>query len=112
MFDRLSKARLTVNLAKCEFARATVTYLGRVVGQGHVAPVQAKVRAVEYFPVPTTKKELQRFLGLVGYYRSFCKNFSTVVFPLTELLKANVKFLWSDECQQALSLCCVRLPCY
>lgn len=83
LFDRLSEARLTVNLAKCEFARATVTYLGRVVGQGHVAPVQAKVRAVEHFPRPTTKKELQRFLGLVGYYRSFCKNFSTVVFHMT-----------------------------
>lgn len=101
LFDRLSEARLTVNLAKCEFARATVTYLGRVVGQGHVAPVQAKVRAVEHFPRPTTKKELQRFLGLVGYYRSFCKNFSTVVFHMTELLKAKVKFVWSNECQQA-----------
>ncbi len=87
LFDRLAEARLTINLAKCEFAMATVTYLGRVVGQGCVAPVQAKVMAVEKYPQPTTKKELQQFLGLVGYYRNFCKNFSTVVFPLTELLK-------------------------
>ena len=36
LFDRLAWAGLTVNLAKCEFARAMVTYLGRVVGQGHV----------------------------------------------------------------------------
>ena len=101
LFQRLSEAQLTVNLAKCEFARATVTYLGRVVGQGKIAPVQAKVEAVSKFPQPTTKKELQRFLGLVGYYRSFCKNFSSVVFPLTELLKGNVKFVWSVDCQQA-----------
>lgn len=92
LFDRLAEAWLTVNLAKCVFAMATVTYLGRVVGQGRVAPVQSKVLAVAEYPRPTTKKELQRFLGLVGYYRSFCKNFSTVVFPLTELLKAKAKF--------------------
>ena len=30
---RLQDANLTVNVAKCEFARATVTYLGKVVGQ-------------------------------------------------------------------------------
>lgn len=101
LFERLAEARLTVNLAKCDFAMATVTYLGRVVGQGRVAPVQAKVMAVSKYPQPTTKKELQKFLGLVGYYRSFCKNFSTVVFPLTELLKAKMKFLWSSECQLA-----------
>ncbi|XP_034567353.1 uncharacterized protein LOC117832370 [Notolabrus celidotus] len=45
LFDRLSGAGLTINLAKCEFAKATVTYLGKVVGQGEVCAVQAKLRA-------------------------------------------------------------------
>lgn len=101
LFDRLRDAHLTVNLAKCEFAKATVTLLGKVVGQGQVWPVQAKVTAIEQYPVPTTKKELMRFLGLVGYYRSFCTKFSTVIAPLTDLLKARVKFVWSASCQQA-----------
>lgn len=43
VFGRLAEANLTVNLAKCDFAKATVTYLGKVVGQGEVRPVQAKV---------------------------------------------------------------------
>ena len=103
LFDRLSQAKLTVNLAKCELARATVTYLGRVVGQGQVAPVCAKVLAVELFPQPATKKELMRFLGMVGYYRCFCKNFSSVVAPLTNLLKAKAQFVWSAECQEAFN---------
>ena len=64
-------------------------------------PLQAKVTAIEHYPVPTTKKELQWFLGLVGYYRSFCRNFSTVVAPLTDLLKGKVKYIWSLSCQQA-----------
>lgn len=79
LFFCLAEACLTTNLAKCEFARATVKYLGQVVGQGRVCPVDAKVQAVVRYPVPTTKKELMRFLALVGYYRAFYKNFSTVV---------------------------------
>lgn len=111
LFDRLVWANLTVNLSKCEFARATVTYLGKVVGQGEVRPVEAKVVAVQNFPPPATKKELMRFLGMVGYYRSFCKNFSSVVAPLTDLLKDKVKFVWSDKAQCAFEnvkslLCC------
>lgn len=100
LFDRLSEAHLTVNLAKCDFAQATVVYLGKVVGQGRVCAVQAEVDAVERYPVPTMKKELQRFLGLVGYYCSFCKNFSTVVAPLTDLLKRSTRFIWSSLCQK------------
>ena len=101
LFDRLTWARLTINLAKCEFAKATVMYLGKVVGQGQVRPVRAKVLAVDQFPVPTTKKELSRFLGMLGYYRGFCKDFSTVVAPLTSLLSPKVKFEWSLACQEA-----------
>ena len=68
-------AKHTLNLAKCELAHATVTYLGRVVGQGQVAPVRAKVLAIEKFPQPISKKELMRFLGMVGYYRCPCRIF-------------------------------------
>lgn len=92
---RLSDARLTVNLAECEFAKATMTYLGKVVGNGEVRPMQAKI---QNFPSPTTKKELMRFLGLAGYYRSFCRNFSTVVAPLTDLLKGKTMFIRSYTC--------------
>ena len=101
LFDRLIWARLTINLAKCEFAKATVTYLGKVVGQGEVRPIHAKVLAIQAFPVPSTKQELLRFLGMAGYYRGFCANFASVVAPLTELLKADVKYVWSTLCQQA-----------
>lgn len=50
-------ANLTINLAKCEFAQATVVYLGKVIGQGQVCPVKAKVFIIDMFPPPTTKKE-------------------------------------------------------
>ena len=100
-FDRLSKAKLTVNLAKTEFCHATVTFLGHLVGQGQVKPLEAKVNAISEFPVPKCKRQLMRFLGMAGYYRKFCKNFSGIAEPVTNLLKKSTKFKWNDKCQDA-----------
>lgn len=101
VLDRLSAANLTINLAKCEFGRASVVYLGKVVGGGEVRPVHAKVEAVLQYPVPSSRRELRRFLGMVGYYRSFCKNFSVVAAPLTDLLSPKSPFLWTEKSQPA-----------
>lgn len=92
---------MTLNLSKCEFAKAVVTYLGKVVGQGQVKPVNAKVESIVEFPAPSNKRELRRFLGMTGYYRGFCKNFATVVAPLTDLLSTERKFVWDDKCESA-----------
>ena len=100
-FDRLSKAKLTVNLAKTEFCHATVTFLGHLVGQGQVKPLEAKVNAISEFPVPKCKRQLMRFLGMAGYHRKFCKNFSGIAEPLTNLLKKSTKLKWNDKCQDA-----------
>ncbi|XP_073804400.1 uncharacterized protein [Danio rerio] len=101
VFARLVNASLTLNLAKCEFAKATVVYLGKKVGQGHVCPVDAKIASIVEFPVPGNKRELRRFLGMSGYYRGFCRNFASVVSPLTDLLSTERVFVWSDACDQA-----------
>ncbi len=97
LFDHFVKANVTVNLLKCEFAKATVVYLGKVVGQGQVLSVRAKVEKIDNYPTPTTKKELMRFLGMVGFYRCFCRNFSTVVPPLTNLLRGGIDFCWTSK---------------
>ena len=76
---------MIINLKKSVFCKATVTYLGHVVGNGNVRPKTANIEAVLEYPVPTTRKSLQRFLGLASYYRRFCRNFSTVAAPLLTL---------------------------
>lgn len=94
---------MTLNLAKCEFGKASVTYLGKQVGHGQVRPVNAKVEAVLSFPVSTSMRELQSFLWMVGYYLCFCKNFSAVVAPLTRLCSPVAPFVWPKECDCAFS---------
>nr|XP_027227085.1 uncharacterized protein LOC113819048 [Penaeus vannamei] len=101
LFSALSAANLTVNLQKSEFGHAHVTFLGHVIGQGQVAPVAAKVEAVLQYPTPVDRRGLMRFMGMAGYYRRFCKNFSQISAPLTDLLSTKRTFRWSEDCQQA-----------
>ena len=100
-FKRLSDAKLTINLPKSEFCHASLTFLGHIVGQGQVRPVEAKVEAISDFPVPTGKRQLMRFLGMAGYYRKFCNNFSVIAEPLTNLLGKKVRYVWSEACQKS-----------
>lgn len=100
LFRRFSEAGLLVNLRKCEFIQAQVQYLGNVVGQNKVAPPDAKFEAIKLFAQPKNKKGVKRFLGMIGYYWRFVKNYSTVLAPLTDLLKKAIKFEWTEGCDQ------------
>ncbi len=101
VFSRFQEANLTLNLTKCDFCHAKVTYLGKEVSHRTVQPVKSKVYAINAFPSPKSERELRRFLGMAGYYRNFCKNFSDVVKPLTGSLRKDVSFVWSSNCQNA-----------
>ena len=48
---------------------------------------------------PTTVGEIRSFLGLAGYYRRFIENFSKIAKPMTDLLKKDTKFNWTEECE-------------
>ena len=100
-FQIMREAKLIINLMKSEFGKATVKYLGHIVGQGQVRPLDAKIQTIVKYPIPTSRKELARFLGMAGYYRNFCLNFSEIAAPLTNLLSKKVKFVWTDDCQLA-----------
>ena len=71
------------------------------MGQGQVKPIEAKVEAISDFPVPSGKRQLMRFLGMAEYNRKFCNNLSVIAEPLTNLLGARVKFIWTHNCQKS-----------
>lgn len=99
LFERIRRASLTVNLVKSEFGRATLHFLGHQVGCGKISPITAKVDAICNMPVPKTRKDVQRFLGMAGYYRKFCPNFAEVASPLTYLVSPKNPMRWDERCQ-------------
>ncbi|GKG19808.1 putative reverse transcriptase domain-containing protein [Tanacetum coccineum] len=57
----------------------------------------AKIEAVKNWTSPTTPTEICQFLGLVGYYRRFIKDFSKIAKYLTELTQKNKKYIWGED---------------
>jgi ribonuclease HI len=53
--------------------------------------------------------EIHSFLGLVGYYCRFIENYSKIVKPMTELLKSNMPYVWSDKCEASFQELKTRL---
>lgn len=75
--------------------------MGHLISENGVKPDPSKIVAVTQFPVPKNTKDIKSFLGFLGYYRKFIKDFSGLSKPLTKLLKKDVPFLWTSEQQLA-----------
>jgi hypothetical protein len=71
------------------------------------------VRDVLNWMPPTNVSEIQSFLGLVGYYQRFIKDFSKIAKPMMKLLEKNKAFEWTEECQtsfEELKKCLTSAP--
>ena len=91
LFQCLSKHRILVNKDKCVFADKVVRFLGHDVSQEGITIPDDKMKTMLDFPVPKTKKELERFLGLFAFVHKFIKNASSIVSPLHDLRMAKTQ---------------------
>ena len=64
-------------------------------------PTTLKTQAIQKVHPPTTPREVCAFLGLVGYYRKFIKDFTKIAKPLTLLTQQQVKFEWTPAHHEA-----------
>ena len=76
VFQRLSEAGLKLKPSKCCLFQHSIKYLGHIVSKKGISTDPDKISSVQNWPVPKNIRELQSFLGFVGYYRRFIKNFS------------------------------------
>src|SRR5215469_12812489 len=83
-----------------------VKYLSHIVSESGVRPVPEKITLIQNWPVPHTQKQLQSFLGLAAYYRTFIPEYSKLACPLTELTRKafSRRFVWTPQAQQAFDL--------
>ena len=107
VLSRLAAAGLNLNRKKCVLAATSVTYLGHVVDSSGMAPLPAKVEAIKAIPRPTTKVELQRFLGCINFFHRFLPGIAATLAPLHSLTASaptqKSPLLWTPPQQQALS---------
>ncbi|BHF60215.1 hypothetical protein SprV_0100317800 [Sparganum proliferum] len=86
VFDRLDKFGVVINPSKCVLGVPSLEFLGHQVDSEGLRPLPSKVDAVRNFPPPTSKRQLQRFLGMVNFYRRYLPNCADLMLPLTNIL--------------------------
>ena len=101
--QRLLENRLYVKADKCEFHSPSVSFLGYIFEGGQVRTDPHKIKAVAEWPVPSSRKDLQRFLGVANFYCRFIRNYSQVATPLTHLTSTKLPFQWSPEADAAFA---------
>ena len=109
IFCRLRQAGLTVNAEKCQFACQEMKYLGHVVSSDGLKMDPEKVSTIVDYPQPRSVKELERFLGMVGWYQKFIPGFSDIAAPLHRLKKKGVAWDWTADCTLAFQTLKERL---
>lgn len=104
VFEKLSYAGLTINFEKSVFFKNELKYLGYVVNEHGLCADPKKIEAILEYPIPSSRKEVRRFLGTCSWFRRFIPNFSTIATPLNKLTgggKNAAKFVWNSEANQA-----------
>jgi hypothetical protein len=97
---KLIKHQLYAKFGKCDFWLQKVSYLGHVLTTEGIEVDLERVKAVSELKQPTSVSEIRSFLGLVGYYRRFIEGFSKIARPMTELLRKDKKFVWTEACEK------------
>jgi len=98
---RLEENNLYVKPEKCKWKVKEVEFLGVVIGPERIKMEKEKVKGVLEWPTPKCVKDVQKFLGLVNYYRRFIKGFAMVARPLHDLVKKDKKWVWTEKEEKA-----------
>jgi hypothetical protein len=102
----LQQAGLVLNGEKCVIGVQQLDFLGHRVTAGGFTPLLSAVDAIMDFPLPSTVKQLQGFLGVINFYRKFVPAAARLLRPLTESLKGSPRptavVEWSQPMLQAV----------
>ena len=99
VLKRLVKAGFKISLAKLQMFKSNLKILGVNISQDGIRSDEAKIQAVKQFPVPQTKTDVQKFLGIANYLSDFIPGFSLKAAPLFKLAGGNEDKVTLDKDQ-------------
>jgi hypothetical protein len=94
---------LYVKTSKFSFGKQELEYLSHIVSWEGVKVNPPNIQDITKCPIPKNIKGLRGFLGLIGYYLNFVKNYAHIVGSLTSLLN-KISFVWNEEATLEFSL--------
>lgn len=110
VFQRLRQHGLTINLAKCKFGQNSVKFLGHTVDKDGIRPHEDKVEVIRNYKLPSTAKDLRRFIAMCNFYRRFMPHAAQHQAPIQALIVGNKRndkspVNWTPEAEAAFEQC-------
>jgi RNase H-like domain found in reverse transcriptase/Reverse transcriptase (RNA-dependent DNA polymerase) len=102
VLQTMKSHNLKLKLSKCEFNVAELGYLGYKFTEKGVTPTEEKVLAITQMRAPTNVDELRAYLGYINYFDRFIPNKADLFAPMYMLLKKEVPFVWTQECDAGM----------
>ena len=103
----LGTAGLRFNLQKTDFCKKELLVLGYLITDQGILPNPAKYKILQDWPLPTTIKQVRKFIGLATWFKKFVLNFAHKMAPLYEILKGKEpKFFWGPKQDEAFA--CIK----
>ena len=106
---RCEEINLVLNWEKCHFMVHEDIVLGHQISARGIEVDKAKIEAIDKLPPPSSIKGVRSFLGHVGFYRRFIKDFYRISKPLSSLLVQGTPFDFDELCVQAFLILKDRL---
>ncbi len=75
--------------------KSEIQFFGHIIGKDGIRPDTNKVRAISELHCPTNLTELRQVLGMINCLGKFLPGLSSVLHPMTELLKGDTEWTWS-----------------
>ena len=101
VFKHFCKFKMKLKLAKCEFGRGKIQFLGHIINHQGIRILPKIMEEMSKIKAPRNADEVQAFLGLLNYYCRFIPALADLMHPIQKLLKKNIKFEWTEECDKA-----------
>ena len=98
VFKCIRKAGLKLTIEKCHFGVTQIEFLGRTITPHGVPPQDHKItNFLSKIRFPRSKKQVQKYIGFINYYRNYIPRLSEKMIGMYKLLKADAKITISEE---------------
>ncbi|XP_063955531.1 uncharacterized protein K02A2.6-like [Lytechinus pictus] len=100
---KVQSSGLKLNKTKSIIRASAIEYVGHVISSDGVKPSTERVKSIIELPYPSSKKEVETFLGMITYVGKFIPNLSEITSPLRELTQKGIAWHWSDVHAQSVT---------
>ena len=104
LLQTVRRYNVKLNYEKLQYKCTEVNFYGKTYTTDGCTSAWSKITAIVEMPSPSSKKEVQSFVGMINYLSKFSPRLTELAEPIRELTKEKVPFNWGPEHQESFTM--------